>query len=117
MAVPDGSVPLVPVLLLPEALPVLEAAVVVAVVAFVLVMLVTGAPPPVSVAVVPVVDGWMVSLDPALLSGGFWPHAAAMASRAMAIAFLMTGATASSTPTLRLAQVMKSVSQVRCCNA
>jgi hypothetical protein len=68
-----GCVPLVPLLPLPEALPVL----LVSVAAVVVVELVTGVPPPVSVAVVPVDDGWMVSVDPTLLSVGLRLQAAA----------------------------------------
>jgi len=58
------TVPLVPVLPLPEALPVP------------VVLDTAGAPVPVSVAVVPLVDvvagtGWTVSVDPTVLSAGF----------------------------------------------
>jgi len=54
-------------------------------------VVVIGAPPPVSVAVVPVVDGWRVSVEPAVLSGAGRPHAAQTASRAMARTLFMPG--------------------------
>ena len=65
----DGGAPV-------DAAAVEVAVTVVEVVDEVVVVVSTGAPPPVSVAVVPVVDGWSVSVEPAVLSAGFWRHAA-----------------------------------------
>jgi len=52
-------------------------------------VVVIGCPPPVSVAVVPVVDGCTVSVDPVVLSTGFRLHATQTASRAMAASRFM----------------------------
>ena len=84
-------VPLVPVPPLPDALPVAVVAVL-AVVVFVVAVVepVTGVPPPVSVAVVPVLDGCSVSVDPTEVSVGLRWQAAAATSRATRRAFLIS---------------------------
>ena len=82
VAVPPGTVPLVPGEPLPDALPVA------------LVSLLIGGPPPVSVAVVPDVELgvlWIVSVDPSVDSAGLRLHAATINRRAvMTNVFLMT---------------------------
>jgi putative oxidoreductase len=88
-------VPLVPVPPLPDALPVDDVPVVtvvpvVVIVVVVVAVFVTGVPPPVSVAVVPVVDGCSVSVDPTVLSFGLRLQATARASRAMRRTFLIS---------------------------
>ena len=80
-------VALVPVPPLPDAFPVDDVSVGIA--GFAVDVVVIGCPPPVSVDVVPVVDGCSVSVDPAVLSADGRLQATQVASRAMTASFFI----------------------------
>src|SRR5438105_8049803 len=75
---------------------------------------VTGVPPPVSVAVVPVLEGCSVSVEPTVVSVGLRWQANATTSRATTKAFLISKRQ-SGTRAHELGVTRESLTQARCC--